>query len=49
MQHTLEIFLEVLGPREQGTLHGGALQDPHFVSPLPSTTGDIADFFKKEK
>ena len=49
MQHTLETFLEVPDPGEQRTLHGSEQQDILFIRPLPSRTGDIADFPNTEK
>ena len=45
----METLLEAPGPGEQGTLHSRALQDLFFIRPLPSRTGDIADFPNTQK
>ena len=49
MQHTLETFMEVSGPGEQGTPSGRALQDLFFIRSLPSRTGDRVDFLNTQQ
>ena len=39
----------MLGPGEEGQLPGRALQNIFFKKPLPSKTGDVADFPNTEK
>ena len=45
----METLLEVLGLREQGTLHSMAPHDLFFIRALPSRIGDVADFSNMEK
>ena len=41
--------MEKPGPGEKGTLHRRSLLDLFFTRPLPSRTGDMADFPNIEK
>ena len=49
MQHILETLPEAPEPGEQGTRQNRALHDLCFIRPLPSITGDVADFSNTEK
>lgn len=49
MQHTLETLSKIPGFGEEGTLHSKALQDLLFIKPLPSRTGDKANFTNIQK